>query len=128
MAVTIKTKSKIPPPPPVQLTAPAVKKKIGKQPEGTVTHEFKDGSSTEEKIPVGSGVLLNAPNATVTVSLGVTRNLGNYESVKATVSLTLPCDNNEKDIDMAFHEARGWVDTRIEMINQDIDTQLGKTE
>lgn len=92
---------------------------------GTVTKQFKDGSSTEEKETVKT-TLLPEPHATVGLSIGVTRNLGNYESVKLTVSLFMPCTLDPEDIDATYMEVKGWVDTRVEHINEEISQDLAK--
>jgi hypothetical protein len=97
----------------VQLTA--------KAPKAVITKEFKDQTSTQEHVPFAS-VKVPANPAVVTVNMGVTRNLGNYESVKFGVELSLPCD--PANIEAAFEEAKGWVDSRVELINQEISEQL----
>lgn len=103
------------PAPPVQLTA-----KAGK---ATVTKEYKDGTITEEThdFPV---VPVEGPAATVSMSMGLTRNLGNYESVKFSVSLSLPCAPVEEEVNKTFHTVRGWIDTTVETVNQEISAQL----
>lgn len=101
---------------PVHLTA--------KQGHASVSTKFKDGSEVNEELPVGALVSSTTPLASVTVSMAVTRNLGNYESVKMMVSLTLPCPSTETDLDEAFAEAKGWVDTRVELLNQEINEQI----
>lgn len=48
--------------------------------------------------------------ASVRVSLGMTVNLGNYESARIDVSLTVPCYKEE--VEDAFEYAREWVEAR----------------
>lgn len=91
--------------------------------QGYVTKQYKDGTSTEETIPF----LMKAsasPMASVRVDIGLTRNLGNYESLKVSVGITLPCAANAEEIDMTYHEAKGWCDARIEAINEEITNEL----
>lgn len=54
--------------------------------------------------------------ATVGLSLGYTKNLGNYESAKVSVSLHLPCEPVEARIDMAFGIVEHWVNKKMESI------------
>ena len=54
--------------------------------------------------------------ARVAVELGLTLNLGNYESARISVSLTVPCYREEAHDAYAF--ARKWV---IERVNQERD-------
>lgn len=101
-----------------------VKKKELKQAVATVTKQHKDGSSSETHEVVKEQIF-DGPAANVGVSIGLTRNLGNYESVKITVSLFMPCNPVEEEINSTYDEVKGWVDTRIEHINQEISDQLG---
>jgi len=95
-----------------------------KQPVAVVGKKFKDGSETENQIPVGPVKHFNEPHVTVGLSMAVTRNLGNFESVKMMVSLSMPCANNEEAINATFDEVKGWVDTRVELLNQEVNEQL----
>lgn len=96
----------------------------GTQAVAVVNKKYKDGSETDEQIPVGGIQKFKEPHATVGLSMAVTRNLGNYESVKMMVSLYMPCANNEQAMQDAFDEAKGWVDTRVELLNQEVNEQL----
>lgn len=96
----------------------------GTQAVATVNKKFKDGTETDEQIPVGGIKKFNGPHATVGLSMAVTRNLGNYESVKTMVSLYMPCENTEQAIQETFDEVKGWVDTRVELLNQEVNEQL----
>lgn len=50
----------------------------------------------------------------VFISYGVTVNLGNYNSAKADVGITLPFDANiPGDRDRAYNEAREWTRKRM---------------
>ncbi len=48
--------------------------------------------------------------ASVKVEMGMTINLGNYESAKITVALIQPCYSEEKDA--AYDYAKRWVEER----------------
>lgn len=49
--------------------------------------------------------------AKVTVSNGLTLNLGNYESARLDVSISVPCYREE--IDEAYTFAQNWVERRL---------------
>lgn len=95
-----------------------------KQAVASVNKKFKDGTETDEQVPVGEVKAFKAPHATVGLTMAVTRNLGNYESVKMSVSLYMPCENNEQAMQETFDEVKGWVDTRVELLNQEVNEQL----
>lgn len=130
MPVTIKKAAPSPAPVKVPLTAlpdsPAPSAKLtGKQPVGTVSKQYKDGTTSEVAVPVGPPIITLEPHATVGLSMSLTRNLGNFESVKFTVSLYLPCAPEPEEIDATYLSAKEWVDSKTESINQDITDQLG---
>lgn len=94
---------------------------VAKAPKASVNKAYKDGSVVDEEILMEPKMVPLNP-AVVSVNIGVTRNLGNYESVKFSVQLSMPCDPS--DVDSTFNEAKGWVDSRVELINQEITAQL----
>lgn len=49
--------------------------------------------------------------ANVSVNAGATVNLGNYESARINVMLSMPCYPEE--IDEVFEKAKEWVDIRL---------------
>ncbi len=49
--------------------------------------------------------------ASISVKAGVTINLGNYESGRVDVMLTMPCYPEE--VDQIYNEVKEWVDSRI---------------
>lgn len=62
------------------------------------------------------------PLGSINVQMGVTRNLGNYESVKMSVSMTYP--TTVANADAAFEAAQKWVDDKVNYLNQQIDDEL----
>ena len=64
-------------------------------------------------------------HASITVSAGITRNLGNYEALKYMVSLSLPCEPTAEDIEATYNSAKDWVDGKLSDINDEITSQLG---
>jgi len=114
-----------PQPEPSSLTSAPTAKLTGKQAMGSAVKTFKDGTTSEELISVGTPSLLLEPHATVGLSMSLTRNLGSFESVKFTVSLYLPCAPEPEEIEATYTSAKEWVDAKTEEINQDINEQLG---
>lgn len=96
-----------------------------KQAVGTVSTTHKDGSIVETKENVGGEVAYQEATANVGISVGLTRNLGNYESIKFTVSIHLPCLPTEEDIEQTYEDGKIWVDNKIDAINQEITDNLG---
>lgn len=112
------------------IAAPAVVEEaqtnlIGVVSTGNVSMKYKDGSETEDK-EVVQEKLMPTTHATVGVSIGVTRSLGNFESVKMNVSLFLPCLVDAQDIEDTYAQGKEWVDGKINALNAEIDEQLGK--
>jgi hypothetical protein len=105
---------------------PATKIKMkAKEVKGTVTKTFHDGSVVNTDEQVKQPDLFDQPTASITVSCSVTRNLGNYESLKFQVSLTMPCVPTEGDIEETYAEVKAWVDNKVEEINDEITADMG---
>jgi hypothetical protein len=51
--------------------------------------------------------------AKIEVSLGLTLNLGNYESARLSVGMTVPCYKEESDD--AFNWAKDWISERLKV-------------
>lgn len=98
------------------------------QPEAEVTKEYSDGTQTSHKEPVGGPIMVKPPQANVGVSMGMTRNLGDYNSLKFSVSLFIPCDVDVDQINETFAQVKQWVDERLNEINVEIDQQLSSDE
>ena len=66
----------------------------------------------ESEFPLEPVTLKDAP-INVGVSIGYTKNLGNYESLKVNVSLHVPCENTLEAADIAFSTSQEWVDKKM---------------
>lgn len=78
-------------------------------------------SSAEDLIAVSTYV---TEPARVRVAKHLTRNLGNYESAKVSVSVEVPCYAEESEIDRAFEFASCKVDERFLVEFKDIDAGI----
>lgn len=76
----------------------------------------------EEYLPLPS---IDKDPAYVTVTAGVTKNLGNFNSCKISVSIHYPCDSNK--VNDVYPKLKNWVDKRVgaevKEIQEYIDSQ-----
>jgi hypothetical protein len=93
-------------------------KKAPKQAKATVTTELKEGKETKAESVVHETP--DAPVATVPTveqlpvvgcSMGYTHNLGNYQSARIDVSISIPCPFGE--INQIYEWAENWVNERV---------------
>lgn len=89
----------------------------------TVSQKHASGAETESQTIQGVVESIVDP-CNVNVSMGMTKNLGNYENVKFMVSLTHPCENNPEAMEDAFQFAKKWVETKVDAIHKEIMDQL----
>lgn len=83
----------------------------------TVTHP--DGSESNQTKIIG-GEMFEAPPASVSVTLGFTKNMGDYNSVRFSVTLMVPCANSENDIAQSYAFAKEWTDKRAEEVQNEL--------
>ena len=62
--------------------------------------------------------------ASISVKAGVTINLGNYESGRVDVMLTMPCYPEE--IDGVYEDVKSWVDARVSHEKKEIEKAIGR--
>jgi hypothetical protein len=102
-----------------------VAKKVTKNVVAKVSQAHPDGSESEQVEEVGS-VVVPEPHCMVEISVGLTRNLGNYESLKFNVGISIPCSLNEEDINETFDQGKAWVDEKVNAINSEVDAIVGQ--
>lgn len=73
--------------------------------------EFETVRETDEPIPV---TLFETSPAYVRVSASATKNLGNFNSVKVQVDISLPCYPEGTEIDRVYDIASAWVNQKIQ--------------
>lgn len=95
------------------------------QTTATVEKYYPDGTSTSEKVPVGEPAPVPEPHANVGVSMGMTLPTAQFANIKFTVSLFCPCEVTEDSINGTYEEVKGWVDSKVSQIHEEIQSQLG---
>lgn len=101
-----------------------VQKVSSHQAVGTTHTQHKDGSAEETQEVLGEAKF-TAPVAMVQVSMSMTKNLGNYESLKFTASITMPCEADGEEIEETYNNCREWVDSKVNAFNEEVSEQLG---
>lgn len=76
-------------------------------------------NSVEQKEQVGDDILTDMPMANVGFSLAHTMNLGNFSSLKATVSLNMPCLPH--DIEETYVTVKAWVDEKLKSVVEEVN-------
>lgn len=95
----------------------------GKEPE---THEsIKVGAAklglTGGKVEKVGDVMQVLPMANVGVKVGMTKNLGNYESLRVDVSLYMPCDPDDQSMHDTFDLVQNWCDLKMQSIMEELE-------
>jgi len=78
-------------------------------------------NDTVKVTEIGENLSFDQPYATVKVSLGVTKNMGNYESLRIGVDLSLPCSPVEADA--AFDKAAKFVENKLNALIEEVTPQ-----
>lgn len=83
--------------------------------EVTKTEPFKDENTVSETIKVRPFV---TEPANVSMKSGVTINLGNYQSARVDIMISVPCYVEE--IDEVFNKIRDYIDDRLKIESETI--------
>lgn len=78
--------------------------------------EIISSSETVEELP---GSVYTEPTCNVGISAGFTMNKGNYNSIKMSVSVFIPCYVNE--IDDTFDAIKSIVDEKLSLLSSEVD-------
>jgi hypothetical protein len=70
-------------------------------------------SVTEANEPVGDVIVSAEPMANVGIGLSVTRNLGDYNSIKMSVDIHIPCAATEEGIQEAYEVGKAFVEDKL---------------
>ena len=81
-----------------------------------------DGSETTGQEAVDKPKVFAGPPCTVSVSAQFTKNMGNYQSCRLGVEISVPCAHTE--IDQVYEFAKDWVDNRLAQALKGVETAL----
>jgi hypothetical protein len=87
-----------------------------KKKQGTGSVSVKSPTADKEaQEPVGEPVteVHGTPMANVGLQVGVTKNLGNFENVKITVSCYIPCEPTAEALEQAWEACELFCDTKM---------------
>lgn len=113
---------KMPPKPSPAAVAPAA---VVKQAKATVTQQHADGAETTEEEALGEMAVDPHNHCMVEISVGMTRNLGDFNSMKFHVGITLPSLAEEDALEATFASGKEWIDNKVNAINAEIDGLVG---
>lgn len=86
------------------------------------TYTSVEGKGVEKHTDEAIKVLqVPSPHSTVEVKLGFTKNLGNFESLRFDVGISVPCARGKEDKAYAF--AYGWADEKLESIMTELEEE-----
>ena len=92
---------------------------------GTATMQTPDGALKEESSLVEKPEELEADEETAMVNFtaGFTRNVGDFNNVRCSVSITLPC--SPLHIEEVFEFEKTWVEGKLEEYMNEINDAYG---
>ena len=102
-----------------------IKKKKALNGVSSTNASVKNNSTGEEKVlhdkvdEVGPPLVFDTEPALVSYHAQMTANLGDFESAKVGVSLTMPC--NPSEVDEMYEYVRKWVDFRMQGVNKELE-------
>lgn len=99
------------------------KKLIAQAMATEVTQTGKTGTEQTKEYPVGEPKTFDKLPCVVGMSMGATRNLGNYQSARVDVTLLVPCEHSEVNDVADF--VKGWVEERMNGLVSEIDSAAG---
>jgi len=82
----------------------------------TKEHKGRLVSEEQEDLP---GASSDGPLCSVTFSGGFTRQIVQYEPVKVSVSVTLPCE--ERDLEATYEKAKQFVEEKVQESYEELD-------
>jgi len=113
MAVTVKKK-----------TAPVAVETTVQEAQAIISKTMPDGSESSSSESLGHE-LIAGPIVKIEVSVGLTRNMGDYESIKFHVGITMPSAMDADEIEETYTSAKNWVDEKVNEMNAEIDAVIG---
>ena len=104
-------------------------KKVGARGAVHVSRSVKSSGEADEHVSETSKEIqtgVNHPNpAYVRVDGGLTKNLGDYNSAKVGVSVSMPCEPNEKSVRKCYEKTSKLVD---EFMDEEFKNAVGEED
>jgi len=66
-------------------------------------------------------IVSDKPMANVGMKVGMTKNLGDYNSLRVDVSLYLPCENTDVAVNETFDLVENWCDLKMQGIMEEYE-------
>lgn len=87
----------------------------------------KNGVVVKEEITPLSLVLNEGePTTRIKCALGMTINIGNYQSVRVDVSLEAPSNTSTDSLDITFAFVKKWCEDKVMAMKKEVETDLAK--
>lgn len=90
----------------------------------TTTKDKVTTKLMESQESVGE-LVSSEPMGSVTTSMGLTKGMANYSSIKFHVALTLPTLPDEKSVNDTYARAQSWVDGKISELDESVEEMIG---
>jgi len=66
-------------------------------------------------------VVVDKPMANVGLKVGMTKNIGEFESVRFDVSLYMPSDTDKESLDRTFKRCDKWCEKKMKKILKELE-------
>ncbi len=86
---------------------------------GKVEVANDDGTITETEEVVDE-IVVDKPMANVGLKVGMTKNMGDFNSLRVDVSLFLPSELDTKSLDKTFKRADKWCEKKMKKIMKEL--------
>jgi len=86
---------------------------------GRVNVVNDDGTVTETEEVVDE-IVVDKPMANVGLKVGMTKNMGDFNSLRVDVSLFLPSELDKKSLDRTFKRADKWCEKKMKNIQKEL--------
>jgi len=87
--------------------------------EGKTQIEHANGE-IEEETELVEEVIVDKPMANVGLKVGMTKNMGNYESIRVDISLFIPSELDEESLNAAFKKCDEWCEKRMKRVMEEL--------
>ena len=79
-----------------------------------------DDGTVEERSEVVDEIVVDKPMANVGLKVGMTKNMGDFNSLRIDVSLFLPSELDTKSLNKTFKRADKWCEKKMKKIMEEL--------